>query len=197
MPSDRPLRFLLVPGLLTASMLLGAVGCTRTTVEQSMLQRHPSELDDFDFWDGLAEEPVVSNDDALPALILMEDGRDPSADFEGRMAVAREKGWLAGTAGTLEPNESASVGVLSVAGCRILGIRGGLTMQLFGDSPRYCTRELNAMGILPGLTPNEAMTGLEFITFIDSLEERDRLQRSWQRQETAEATTDEAESDDK
>ena len=111
------------------------------------------------------------------------------------MALAREKGWLDGTSGTLEPNESASVGVLSVAGCRILEIQGGLTMRVFGDSPRYCTRELNSMGILPGLTPNEAMTGLEFITFIDSLEERDRLQRSWQRQETAKAATGDTEVD--
>lgn len=195
MPSDRRTRFPIVPGLLAALLLTAMAGCHRTTVEQSMLERHPSELDDFDFWDGLAEEPVVSNDDALHALILMEDGRDPNTDFEGRMTVAREKGWLAGTAGTLEPNESASVGVLSVAGCRILGIQGGLTMRVFGDSPRYCTRELNAMGILPGLTPNEAMTGLEFITFIDALEERDRLQRGWDRQETTPATANDAEGD--
>lgn len=140
-------------------------------------------MDNFDFWDALAEQPVVTNDDALHALILMEDGRDPSTDFEGRMAIAREKGWLKGTSGPLEPNESATVGLLSVAGCRILDIQGGLTMHIFGDSPRYCTRELNALHILPGLTPNEALTGLEFITFINSLEERDRLQRAWKRRE--------------
>ena len=105
------------------------------------------------------------------------------------MALAGEKGWLAGTDQPLDPNESVSVGVLSVAGCRILDIKGGLTMQLFGDSPRYCTRELNAMGVLPGLTPNEALTGLEFISFIDSIEERDRLQRAWKRQEAASAST--------
>ena len=187
MPSDPMLRSMLLLGVLAA--LLTLAGCNRTTVEQTMLERHPSELDDFDFWDGLAEEPVVSNDDAFHALILMEDGRDPSADFEGRMALAGEKGWLAGTDQPLDPNESVSVGVLSVAGCRILDIKGGLTMQLFGDSPRYCTRELNAMGVLPGLTPNEALTGLEFISFIDSIEERDRLQRAWKRQEAASAAT--------
>ena len=32
------------------------------------------------------------------------------------------------------------------------------------------------MGILPGLTANEALSGLEFIAYIDGLEERDRLQ---------------------
>lgn len=101
------------------------------------------------------------------------------------MAIAGEKGWLKGTAGTLNPNESASVGVLSVAGCQMLGIEGGLTMRLFGNSPRYCTRELSALGILPGLTPNEALTGMEFIAFIDALEERDRLQRAWTRQDGA------------
>tara|TARA_Y100000589_G_scaffold283521_2_gene281668 strand:+ start:6295 stop:6873 length:579 start_codon:yes stop_codon:yes gene_type:complete len=187
MPSDRMHRILIVTGILLLLPLVPA--CQRTMVEQTMLERHPSELDDFAFWDALAEEPVVSNDDALHALILMQDGRDPSADFEARAALAGQKGWLEGTTRPLQPNESASVGLLSVAGCRILDIRGGLTMQLFGDSPRYCTRELNSMGILPGLTPNEAMTGLEFITFIDSLEERDRLQRAWQRQDQSNTTT--------
>ena len=50
------------------------------------------------FWDDLAAEPIVSNDDALHALILMQDGRDPSADFEGRMAIARTR-----KAGSREP----------------------------------------------------------------------------------------------
>lgn len=187
MPSKRVHSTL--PAIVTLVMLMmTCIGCTRTTVEQTMLQRHPSELDDFDFWDSLAKEPVVSNDDALHALILMDDGRDPSTDFEGRMALARKKGWLKGTDRPLRPNESASVGILSVAGCRMLDIKGGLTMQLFGDSPRYCTRELNAMGILPGVTPNEAMTGMEFISFVDSIEQRDRLQRAWKRQEAMDAS---------
>jgi len=181
--------------LLATCLLAIGPGCQRSTVEQSMLQRHPSELDDFAFWDDLASEPIISNDDALHALILMEDGRDPSTDFEGRTAIASEKGWLEGTPTPLNPNESVSVGLLSVAGCRMLGIQGGLTMMIFGDSPRYCTRELNALGILPGLTPNEALTGLEFITFIDALEERDRLQRAWERQETAKADTTDADAE--
>jgi hypothetical protein len=39
------------------------------------------------------------------------------------------------------------------------------------------------MGILPGLTSNEALSGLEFIAYIDGLEARDRLQRAWQRRD--------------
>ena len=70
-----------------------------------------------------------------------------------------------------------------MAGCQILDIQGGLTMRVLGPSPRYCTRELVAMGMLPGLTANEALSGLEFIAYIDGLEERDRLQRAWQRRD--------------
>ena len=184
MPSER--LHAVIP--LLAALALGGLGTgcdafQRTRVETTILESHPGELDDFEFWDALAKQAVVSNDDALHALILMNDGRDPSIDFEGRIAIADEKGWLEGTHLPLDPNESASVGLLSVAGCRILDIQGGLTMRLLGPSPRYCTRELVAMGILPGLTANEALSGLEFIAYIDGLEERDRLQRAWQRRD--------------
>ena len=181
MPSERLHALTLVLTCLTASALIGCDAFQRTRVETTILESHPGELDNFEFWDALAQQPVVSNDDALHALILMNDGRDPSTDFDGRTAIAAEKGWLQGTHLPLDANESASVGLLSVAGCQILDIQGGLTMRLLGPSPRYCTRELVAMGILPGLTANEALSGLEFIAFIDGLEERDRLQRAWQR----------------
>jgi hypothetical protein len=183
MPSERLHALALVLTCLTAGSLVGCDAFQRTRVETTILESHPGELDDFEFWDDLAQQPVVSNDDALHALILMNDGRDPSTDFEGRTAIAAEKGWLQGTHLPLDANESASVGLLSVAGCRILDIQGGLTMSLLGPSPRYCTRELVAMGILPGLTANEALSGLEFIAFIDGLEARDRLQRAWQRRD--------------
>ena len=133
----------------------------------------------LDFWDALADQSVVSNDDALHSFILIEDGTDPSPDFQARMALAAQKGWLIGTPTSLEANESATVGLLSVAACEILGIEGGLTMRLMGPSPRYCTRELSSMGMLPGLTPNEALTGLEFIAFVGNIEQRMELQQAW------------------
>lgn len=173
-------------------LILGS-GCSlmeRTRVDQTILQAHPGELDDFDFWDALAEQAVVSNDDALHSLILMSDEQDPSSDFEGRMAIAAEKGWLTGTSLPLEANESVSVGLLSVAGCRILQLQGGLTMRVFGPSPRYCTRELASLGILPDLTQNEALNGLEFIAFMNNIEERLELQDAWARYDALEASGD-------
>jgi hypothetical protein len=116
----RSKQHIMTPILSAAALvlILGG-GCSlmeRTRVDQTILQAHPGELDDFDFWDALAEQAVVSNDDALHSLILMSDEQDPSSDFEGRMAIAGEKGWLSGTSLPLEANESASVGLLSVAG---------------------------------------------------------------------------------
>ncbi len=172
--------------IFVVAVMLGALtlntGCDlfqRTSVEQSILQAHPGSMDDFDFWDALADQSVVSNDDALHSFILIEDGTDPSPDFQARMALAAQKGWLIGTPTSLEANESATVGLLSVAACEILGIEGGLTMRLMGPSPRYCTRELSSMGMLPGLTPNEALTGLEFIAFVGNIEQRMELQEAW------------------
>ena len=180
MPSDR-CSIMFVVAVLLSSLLLNT-GCDlfqRTRVDESILETHPGFMDDFDFWDALADQPVVSNDDALHSLILIQDGTDASFNFQARMALAAQKGWLIGTPTPLQANESATVGLLSVAACEILGIKGGLTMRLMGPSPRYCTRELSSMGMLPGLTPNEALTGLEFIAFVGNIEQRMQLQEAW------------------
>ena len=180
MPSDRCSTTFVVAVLL--GVLLLNTGCDlfqRTRVEESILEAHPGSMDDFDFWDALADQSVVSNDDALHSLILIQDGTDPSPNFQARMALSAQKGWLIGTPTPLEANESATVGLLSVAACEILGIEGGLTMRLMGPSPRYSTRELSSMGMLPGLTPNEALSGLEFIAFVGNIEQRMQLQEAW------------------
>ncbi|MCZ6543072.1 MAG: hypothetical protein O6768_05350, partial [Planctomycetota bacterium] len=49
---------------------------------------------------------------------------------------------------------------------------GGLTMRLFGPSPRYCTRELIFMDILPQRTEHQSLSGLEFIDLVGRIEDR-------------------------
>jgi hypothetical protein len=63
-------------------------------------------------------------------------------------------------------------------------------MRVFGPSPRYCTRELSGLGILPDLTQNEALNGLEFIAFMNNIEERLELQDAWARYDALEASGD-------
>ena len=84
------------------------------------------------------------------------------------MQVAKAKQWL--DAGWDRPaNESAQVGWMAVAGCRTTGVQGGLTMRVFGPTPRYATKELVFMGILPLRTENQSLTGQEFVDFVNRL----------------------------
>ena len=157
-------------------------GCTlfeRTKLENSAVQQFPSNDQDFDFWDTLAKQSIVTNDDALHGLLLFSDGKDECTTYECRYEAGVAKGWFDGSWGGMPPaEESARVGWVAVAACQILEIRGGLTMRLFGDSPRYCSRELAFMGLLPSLSENEALTGLEFTALIDNIEDRQRLNQA-------------------
>ncbi len=165
--------------LLMVTVIGFASGCTlfeRTTLDDSAVVQFPGNDQDFDFWDSLAKQSVVTNDDALHGLLLLSDGSDDCKTYECRYEAGVAKGWFDGSWGGMPPaNESARVGWIAVAACQILEIKGGLTMQLFGDSPRYCSRELTFMGLLPALSENEALTGLEFTALVDNIEDRQRL----------------------
>lgn len=182
MPSRKFVRALLV---LAWSIHSG--GCSmfdRTTIENSAVQQYPADDQDFDFWDVLAKQSVVTNDDALHGLLLLSDGKDPCTTYECRYETAANKGWFEGSWGGMPPaDESARVGWIAVAACKILDIKGGLTMRLFGDSPRYCSRELTFMGLLPSVSENEALTGLEFTALVDNVEDRQRLNKAFEARE--------------
>ncbi len=45
-------------------------------------------------------------------------------------------------------------------------------MRLLGPSPRYCTRELVFLGILPPRTEHQSLSGLELMDVVGRLEDR-------------------------
>lgn len=154
-------------------MLLGAAaallaGCARTVVEEPLLDNPEYAQSEVEFWEALEERRVVTNDDALHVLLILAEGEDPYETYEQRAAAAREMGWIGREAPPA--NESARVGLLAMALCDILSIEGGLTMRVFGPSPRYCTRELIHLELLPRRTSNEAFSGLELIDLIGRAE---------------------------
>ncbi|MDG2424215.1 MAG: hypothetical protein P8M22_09575 [Phycisphaerales bacterium] len=176
MPSDYSRH---LGGALICCLIMSMAGCDlfeRTTIENSAVMQYPKDDEDFDFWDILSKQSVVTNNDALHGLLLLADGSDPCDTYECRYEAAVTKGWFDGSWGGMPPaDQSSKTGWIAVAGCKILAIKGGLTMQVFGDSPRYCSRELTFMGLLPAVSENEALSGLEFTAFIDNIEDRQRL----------------------
>ena len=157
--------------LVVAAMAVTLAGCARTVLESSVVDGLAGEARELDFWQGLEDQPVITVNDALHGLLLLTDGSDPSSDYAERLEEARRRGWV--SAGKdLAANESAAVGMVAVAACQIVDIKGGVTMHLLGPSPRWCTRELVFLEILPPRTEHQALSGLEFLDLVGRLEDR-------------------------
>lgn len=155
------------------AVLAAAGGCERTRIADSAVVRFPAAAQELDFMDALSKQVVVTNDDALHGLITFADGADLCRDYAARVKIAQDKGWV--PEGWNPPaDESATVGWMAVAGCKVLDIKGGLTMRVFGPTPRYATRELVFMGVLPMRTDNQSLSGAEFLDYLNRL---GRIQR--------------------
>ena len=161
-------------GAVLVVALAALAACERARVEDSAVERFPRSAQELDFLDALGDQVVVTNDDALHGLITFADGTDLAPSYAGRVAIARAKGWV-GASWDRPGDESAQVGWMAVAGCRILGVKGGMSMRLFGVTPRYATKELVFMDVLPLRTENQSLSGKEFVDYLNRLA---RFQRS-------------------
>jgi hypothetical protein len=159
-------RFIL---LLLLLVVLG--GCARTVLESSVVDATPADEAELDFWEGVESQRIVTVNDALHALFLLADGSDSFSTYEKRLVEAKRRQWLPAGAGPAA-NESATVGQVAMAVCQILDVKGGLTMRLLGPSPRYCTRELVFLGILPPRTEHQSLSGLELMDVVGRVEDR-------------------------
>jgi len=161
-------RVLLLSVLVVGGCLWGCAA-ERTVLEDSAVDIHGDYESELDFWDNLATRRVVTNDDALYGLLLVG-GAEPTGGYEARLAAARERGWIPERAGALK-DESATVGMVSVAVCDILDVQGGITMRLLGRSPRYCTREVVYLELMPLRSEYQSLSGLEFIDLVSRVED--------------------------
>jgi hypothetical protein len=155
-------------------LLVCCAACERARIKDSAVDQYPRAAQELDFLDALEKQMVVTNDDALHGLIVFADGADLSSTYEGRVAIARQKEWVSSNWNP-PADESAQIGWMSVAACRIVGIRGGLSMRVMGPIPRYATKELVFMDVLPLRTENQSLSGREFVDFVNRLA---RVQKS-------------------
>ena len=108
---------------------------------------------------------MVSNNDALHSFFLLADKEDGWTTYDERVAEAKRRKWLSSSFD--EPaNESAEVGWVASASCRIAKIRGGLSMMVIGPTSRYAVRELTHMQILVGKKETQSFSGLEFVDYL-------------------------------
>ncbi len=154
---------------LTACLVWVLAGCRPYVMSNSAVDQYPSADQEIEFLGAVERMPAVTNNDALHGFILLQDGSDPCTSYEARVQEGRKRGWFRGGS-PQKPNEAAKVGWMATAGCVVMGVEGGVSMRLFGPLPRYATRELVYMEILPLRTENQILTGAEFVDFINRLD---------------------------
>lgn len=169
-------------------------GCTmkRTNLTDTAVDQYPRAEETLDYWDALETQSITTNNDALHGLILFVDGDEGLLEtYPERVARARELGWMGPDGQAPAANDSATVGLMAVAGCHILDIQGGLSMAIWGRTSRYSLRELVHISVLPGIGEHEALSGAEFIAYIDALEQRQRVDAAWKRRLSPDKQTQE------
>ena len=151
-------------------LLLVATGCARATLKASVAQKHAGADMSLEFWDELAKVPSVSNRDALHAVMLSVAGAPDVEGFKAELKLAQERGWVSGA---LAPEETAKVGWIAKGVCIETGIKGGLTMRVFGPSARYCVRDLNGRGWLPNMSTAQTISGLQLVALLSKAGEQE------------------------
>jgi hypothetical protein len=156
--------------------LIGLVlgGCQTAKVAEPLTAKLAGNDPDaqLEFWHTLATRPVTSNDEAFHGLLLYADGRDPANDYQGRVQVLKSRKMLPKNFDA-PADEAVQRGPLAQAICKMLGVKGGVMLQLTG-AQRYAVRELTFMELYPPSGPNQTFSGSEYLGIIGRLEDYQR-----------------------
>ncbi len=156
--------------LATASFLLS--GCARSIVagEHETAFADSSETAVLDFWHTLPGRSAVTNAQGLHGVMLFADGSDPTGSYEARVDALKERGWLKSDFD--EPaNMAMSRGVLAKTLTHAMEIEGGVMMRVTNNSPRYATRELLFLAIMPPGSEQQAISGLDYVGVISKAQD--------------------------
>jgi len=148
----------MVMGMILGGVALAAVAAT-------VRADTPGDTD-AEFFMALSYKQVAMMDDGYKAVALLSRGqfdlRDAAAarDYLVGSKIARS-GWPATADAPL------TKGRLAYMVCQALGIKGGVTMRLFGPSQRYCLAECQYLELMTGGAEYEHVTGGELVSVID------------------------------
>lgn len=159
---------------MTAGCALAALsfGCQSAHVTRSVTAKFSGDDADsqLNFWHELANRRLASNDDAFHGILLDLDGHDKCADYAHRVAALKSRGML--KASFDEPADlDVRRGTLATIIVKILGIRGGWAMHVFGQTERYDLREVVYEGVFPPSSPQQTFSGAEFVGVIGKVDD--------------------------
>jgi hypothetical protein len=143
------------------------IGCETTRRASPLVTDYDQQNAEaeLDFWHGLADQPITTNNDAFHGLIEFDQGNDPMRTYEDRVSWLVDSGYLdPGFAG--EADEAVQRGTVAQVLARMLEIDGGVTMRIVGAHPRYATRELVYLQIMRRGSDQQGLSGIQFVGLI-------------------------------
>lgn len=144
-----------------------ATGCEATKTASPLITDYDQNntTAELDYWHGLAEQPVTTNNDAFHGLIELANESDPCHSYDERVAWLKDHDYLDDSFDQ-PADQAVRRGTVAQIICRIKGIDGGLTMHVLGANPRYATRELVYLRIMHPGTEQQALSGIEFVGIV-------------------------------
>ncbi len=174
-------------------MLAFGGGCQRSKVAQTLETTidTKSETSDLEFWHQLPGRSAVTNSEGLHGVLLLSEGGDPTASWDERLALVKERGWVAedfSQAG----DETINRGTLAKALCHALKIEGGVMMRLTRTMPRYALKELTHLRVMAASTENQIVNGLDYIGILSKAQDYAMMQETKQAKAAAPPPVEEA-----
>jgi hypothetical protein len=111
------------------------------------------------------EKDRATYGDACRALLSLIKDEHTDADFGSVSGDLSGRGVVSADWNLQEPS-LLTKGTLAYMVCQSLGIKGGLTIRVFGMSRRYALRECQHLGLINGGTMDEYVSGRELIDVI-------------------------------
>ncbi len=122
----------------------------------------------------LPAEPVVTVAEAYRAVLILADGDDTHEDFAAREQALISRGMVRPEWG-LERDQAIDRGTIAYMLYRMLEMRGGVDMTLFGSwglgDRRYALRELTYRGLMSKSATYQYISGGEFVYLLRKADE--------------------------
>jgi hypothetical protein len=107
--------------------------------------------------------------DACRAVLSLVKDEHSDGGFEDLRKDLEARGIVDG-AWDLAESSPLERGTLAYMLCKAFGIKGGVTMGVFGVSRRYALRECVHLGLMPGGTVGQYLSGRELIDVLGNVE---------------------------
>ena len=117
----------------------------------------------------LYEKDRAEAGDALRLFLALSKGAPVEGTFDALRKEAVDRG-LADAGWELADGKPVDKGTVAYLLVKTLGIKGGLTMAVFGPSRRYAFRECLYLKLISGGTPGEFVSGRELLDILTAAE---------------------------